>query len=349
MSAMACRENDMPENADVTPVFAFIAEQIADAETEWSLGTFGAIAEFRREAGEPVALTRAGTSLAAVTAGGGIRIAPAAGLHMIAFESTTKESWNHRIALCLPEAECVMSRRSLLTELGPDMEALRDEDRATILFDLGLDTVQVDLCVRVADPDLAAKVRACVGRSLFEPGNPAMGHILGASPHRVFVSRLGRAEVYAQIPPHDGVSPQGPHTHVLPNLLVHKRTHAATEPSPDGYIPCAHLYPAHPAKNAFGEERPFDRRRHESFQRMLRAYGDPARLALKHRVTAAILAGEGPSAITISNDRFARTSVRVALRQVQAARGPLPALSAWIAAYDRPRQEADDGGGHASA
>ena len=81
--------------------------------------------------------------------------------------------------------------------------------------------------------------------------------ILAASPHRVFVSRIGRAEVYQPIPSANGKSPDGPHTHVLPKLLQHRRTHAATEPVPDGFVPCAHLYPRHPLKDAFGREKTF--------------------------------------------------------------------------------------------
>ena len=56
-----------------------------------------------------------------------------------------------------------------------------------------------------------------------------MGMILAANPHRVFISRLGRIEVYQPIPPPSGKSPEGPHTHVLPRLLQSRRTHPATD------------------------------------------------------------------------------------------------------------------------
>ena len=61
--------------------------------------------------------------------------------------------------------------------------------------------------------------------------------ILAANPHRVFISRLGRIEVYQPIPPPSGKSPEGPHTHVLPRLLKSGRTHPATEPVPEGWFP----------------------------------------------------------------------------------------------------------------
>ena len=43
----------------------FLAAQMADHEANWSLGTFGAIAEFIRGADEPVALSRSGAAVAA--------------------------------------------------------------------------------------------------------------------------------------------------------------------------------------------------------------------------------------------------------------------------------------------
>ena len=126
-----------------------------------------------------------------------------------------------------------------------------------------------------------------------------MGIILATNPHRVFLSRLGRVEVFQPIPPPDGKSPDGPHTHVLPGLLRHRRTHAATEPIPDGLVPCAHVYPPHPAKDGMGRARPFDRAHHEAFQAILRSYGDPKFLALKQQVLDAVAAGADPSAIAV--------------------------------------------------
>jgi hypothetical protein len=175
--------------------FEFLAAQMADHEANWSLGTFGAIAEFMRGADEPVALSRSGAAVAAVTARGGIRIEAREDVRLFASESTTRESWSHRVSLCLEQRDCAMNGRTVLTALGPDEQALRDQDRQAMLFDLGLGALQVDVCIRVADPDVTAQLLPHTGRPLFEPGNPAMGVILASSPHRVFASRLGRIEV----------------------------------------------------------------------------------------------------------------------------------------------------------
>ena len=324
--------------SDADDIFAFLDNQMADHDTTWSLGTFGAIAEFARDPDEPVALRRGDAVLAAVTARGAIRIEAGAGMRLFASESITRESWNQRVAVCLPEGRCAMNRRTVLIPLGPDLDALRQQDRDSPLFDLGLGALQVDLCVRVGDSSVAAQLMSYAVRPLFEPGNPAMSMILDANPHRVFVSRVGRIEVFQPIPPADGKSPDGPHTHVLPKLLHHRRTHPATEPVPDGFIPCAHLYPAHPATDALGQRRRFDRTRYDAFQKMLRDFGDPEFYAVKQRVVAAVAAGEDPSVIAIADGRFMRTNIRVALRQLKAADDVSPSLTKWLAAHERSDQ-----------
>src|ERR1041384_589644 len=156
--------------------------QIADADTQWSLGTFGGIAEFSRDRDETVSLTQSATGASAVTARGGIAIDLPDACRPFAFETITRSAWSQRIALCLPADGCAMNRRTALTELGPDHAALKPEHRGSILFDLGLSALQADLCVRIDDPKTAAQVRACCGRSLFDPANPAMGLLLKTNP-----------------------------------------------------------------------------------------------------------------------------------------------------------------------
>src|SRR5262249_50106170 len=142
-----------------------------------------------------------------------------------------------------------------------------------------------------------------------------------------------------QPPPPKAKSPTGPHPHVLPNLLRHRRTHAATEPIPSGFVPCGHFYPAHPAKDAFGEVRPYDAGSHDAFQALMRMFGDPQAIGLKQRIAAAISAGDDPTALVEPESRFARTTIRATLRQLLAAEGSSPALLAWQAAYDRAHEE----------
>jgi hypothetical protein len=302
--------------------------QIADADTQWSLGTFGGIAEFSRDRDERVHLTQSAMGVAAVTARGGISIELSDDCRPFAFECVTRSSWSQRVALCLPAGGCAMNRRTVLTELDVDREALQPEHRGSTLFDLGLGALQADLCVRIDDHDTVAQLRRHTGRSVFDPANPAMGLLLEANPHRVFISRIGRIEVYQPIPPPSGTSPDGPHTHVLPKLLKSGRTHAATEPIPDGWIPCAHLYPQHPACDGGGAQG------YDPFQQMLERFGLPEFLAIKRGVVDAIKAGEPPSSLATTLDRHGRTGVRIALRQLKAAGRTAPVLKAWLAEFD---------------
>jgi hypothetical protein len=324
-----------------TAAIDLLHREIVNPDTQWSLGTFGAIAEFSRDRDEPARLVQSDHTVSAVTPRGGIAISSHPASRPFASEGITKTGWNQRIALCLPEDDCAMNRRTALTEIGPDHQAPREEDRESILFDLGLGALQADFCVRTGDRSLATRLREHTGRAVFEPGNPAMGMILAANPHRVFISRLGRIEVYQPIPPPSGKSPEGPHTHVLPRLLKSGRTHPATEPVPEGLVPCAHLYPPHPARDGLGEARPFDATHHHAFQRMMAACGDPVALATKRRVVDAVLAGEPPTAV--GGDRHGRISVRIALRQMKSQGHASAALSAWLASFDSAApDEADD-------
>jgi hypothetical protein len=326
---------------------SLIRDELATVTTQWNLGTFGAIAEFLRDPGEPVELGDGPSRLFAVTDRGGIGFDNLSEVRLFASETAIGQSWSHRIALCLPEAACAMNRRSVLTELGPDEAALRPQDRAGILFDMGLGTLQADICIRTKDPALITTLRSVVGKSLFEPGNPAMGAIVTKGPHRVFIARAGRCEVYQPIPPADGKSPEGPHTHVLPQLLRNGRTHAATEPVPEGLVPFAHLVPAHPLKDAMARPRPWDGAAHERFQELLAATGDPELTALKQRLVEAIRSGSDPSGLREPANKFARHTLRVTLRQLRA--GPkLPGLPLWLETFDKqePSSEDADAYGH---
>ena len=319
----------------------WISEEIRNPETSWSVGTFGAIAEFSRDADEPAQVSCDASRSEVVTARGGIRIDGLAKVRAVAYETTNKnpDLWSHAIALCLPSDDCAMNRRNALTEISPDFAALREEDRSATLFDLGLGTLQVDVCIRTSDPQLLRALRAGAGKSPFEHGNPAMMAILRASPHRIFVTRVGRAEVYQAIPAADQKSPDGPHTHLLPKLLKAKRTHSAANPIPDGWAPCAHLYPANPAKDAMGHPKRFDMTLHERFQDRLRAFGDPALIALKEAVAAGVREGRDPATLSGLHGRFATAAKRVALRQIQAIAGSSPHLKAWKVFHDHVAEE----------
>ncbi|MGF3023099.1 DUF6925 family protein [Methylobacterium aquaticum] len=304
----------MAPSSPVEAVTALLREALADVGTAWSLGSFGAIAEFMRDPDEAVMALPDGR-LGMATARGAIALTPCPDLRPVAYETAVASGWNHAIALCLPEASCAMSRRGVVTELGPDRDAARERDRDGILFDLGLDLLAVDACVRTSDPEAIACLRSGVGRPLFDHANPIGRQLVAMSPHRVFLAKVGRIEVYAPIPGPGGTSPAGPHTHVLPKLLRSGRTHAATTPIPAGWVPCAAIHPAHPYKDMLGQRIAFDAGRHAAFQVLLNRWGDPDLLAVKH-------GGEYRPDSSVSS-RHAQAARRIAEIQARYLRGEI--------------------------
>ena len=323
------------------PDLDWLLDAVADPANGWSVGTFGAIAEFTRDGDEPVVLERFGGRAEAATARGAFRLELADDLRPVAYETPNRdgETWSHAVALCLPGADAAMHRRTALTELGPDRDAIRPEDRDVILFDMGLGTVQVDVCIRTAEPELIATLRSAAGRSLFEPGNPAMGAVVAAGPHRVFVGRLGRGEVYQPIPSADGQSPDGPHTHVLPKLLRTGRTHSATTPIPDGLVPAAHLFPPNPLKDQADRQRSFPAGDHAAFASLFERYGVPDLIRLRREVRSAVRAGVAPREFQAPGDKHSRASLRVTLRRLAASDGASAAWERWSRYFDRGPSE----------
>jgi len=310
-----------------------LATQLADPEAGWSLGTFGALATFTREPTEPAVLTDDARGLSVVTARGGVRLDRRSDIRLLASETALEDGWSHRVAICLPSQVCLMSGRTVVTELGPDRAALRAEDRAAILFDLGVGAMQVDACVRTADPAVAARLRSYIGRPIVGSDASAIEAIRRMNPSWVFLSRAGRAEVDPPTGMFDRARPEGPRVHVLPKLLGLRRTHATTEPIPAGFVPFAHCHPPHPGRDAQGQARPFDPARHAAFQEALRAFGDPQLNALKHAVVTAVMAGRPPDGVAIAKSRHTFGCVRVALRQLQALGATSATLDDWVAAY----------------
>ena len=304
--------------------------------TNWSIGSSGAIAEFHMDPEETVKRSLSPSGGTILSERGAIRIDLPEGVQPAPYEilGRDKHRWLHGMNFCVPESAGAMAGRDGLTELGADEDALRPEDLESILFDMGLDIPHVDVCVRTADQDLIRLLRENAGTSVLAPGNPAMATIKEQSPHRVFLSRLGRVEVYQRIGSSaKGIStPHGPHTHVLPRLLEHRRTHAANVPVPDGCYPSLSMFPANPTSDDAGNVRPFDTANHKAFQKLVDLFGDPALIELKQRTVDAVRQGEAPHDGAL--DRHQRMAVGVALRQLYWTDGESETLSIWQDAFE---------------
>lgn len=132
---------------------------LQQSEAGWNMGSFGAIAEFHH-VGDEASPTQT-APLMQVTARCGMRIERLEGVRPVAYETLSPRAhrWSQAVSLCLPETEALMHRRDVLTEIGPDDAALREEDRGAVLFDMGLAQPQVDFCIRTTDAELLAVLR----------------------------------------------------------------------------------------------------------------------------------------------------------------------------------------------
>ncbi|MEM6390706.1 MAG: hypothetical protein AAF825_12775 [Pseudomonadota bacterium] len=320
-----------------------LRDGLTDPDAGWNMGSFGAIAEFHHVVGD--ADPQAVEDLIQFSDRGAIRIETLENVRPVAYETLSPRThrWTQAVSLCLPEEAAQMNRRSVLTELGVDTQAIRAEDREAVLFDMGLDQPQVDFCIRTSDPALLDTLRAQKGKSLFEPGNPALGAILAEHPHRVALTRLGRVEVYQMIggPDTGGVSPEGPHTHVLPKLLRANRTHSANTPIPEGWVPCCGFHPKSPVMGRLGEDKDFDAEAFEAFQALLAAWGPKEYAEQKAQVWSALASGDSPEIWVEPDSRVARAGLRNAIRQWRRQHGDSDMISAWAVAFDKGEADAD--------
>ncbi|MEW9617874.1 hypothetical protein AB3G45_29145 [Shinella sp. S4-D37] len=337
-----------------------LQSHLVDERASWSMGSFGAVAEFHQEKGEYLEADAPGL-FARATRRGAIRLNAATvdRIEPVAYETLSPKAhrWSHALALCLPPREAAGNRRDTLAELGSDEEAVRPADRKAVLFDMGLALPQCDFCIRTEDPDLLALLRENAGRSLFDPANPAGGAILKAHPHRVALTRIGRVEVFQKIggPDTGGVSPPGPHTHLLPQLLKSGRTHSANTPIPDHLVPLGYLHPANPVMDGMGEDTEFDIDDHARFQALYDQFARPDLPLLRKAVLDALGRKLEPAAFTAPSDRFGRATLRLTLRQqhrlaerfASHAYGELVVL--WREVFDKVSDTAtadDDAPGH---
>lgn len=144
-----------------------IARHLADPAAAWAIGAYGAVAEFRRDALEPAVVG----PRQVVTARGAVVITAHSRLRMIEREVRDEHGGRVRsIGFTLPRSHAAMPPHRTLTELGPDLDAVRPQDRA-ILFDLGLGLEHCSACVRTADPALLEVLRAATSNVLL--GNHA--------------------------------------------------------------------------------------------------------------------------------------------------------------------------------
>ncbi len=306
----------------------------------WSVGTFGAIGEFHRDADEPAGIAEGEGWISIETARGALRLHARDPLEVIAFDNLSKDPdcWTHTLAFCAERRE---SAPQVVVDLGPDRDAIRSRDQDAHFFNLGIGVGDVSMCIRTRDAELIAAMQAVEGQSVFAPEcSHLMGHWLRAQPSRIMLSPAARLEIYQGIPMPDGKSPEGPHTHLLPKLIATGRAHSANTPLPEGWQAMATCHPRSPWRDSLGERTPFNAEADLAFLHFWCAHALAEDRKVRAEIEAAVLQHE-PDAYVWPRGRRESAQARITLRRL-AAQGQNEKLNAWRALHDRlpPSDEA---------
>jgi hypothetical protein len=214
---------------------------LAGAVGGWSMGVQGALAEYA-VAGGRAEVRRAGRTVEAVTAGGGLRLVVTDGTEAFAAGNPHQGDGIGTVYLTVPRRTLPPPAPGVAVS-GADPGSLRPEDAADLLVDLAVGHAAAAFCVRTGDPALGARLREVEGASWRDALTRVGPAVVAASPHRVVTTRLGRVEVWAPIPPDSGASPEGPHTHLLPSLLAGGREVPVEVDLPPEVAPAAAFHP----------------------------------------------------------------------------------------------------------
>ena len=234
---------------------ALLIDHIRDPHASWACGRFGAIAEFHRDADEPVEIPPSRDP--AATDRGAIRIERFAGLRPVAYETISKciDSWGQGVALCLPRELAAMSGPHGRDRARTGYRRRRPQVRDALLFDLGLGGAQAETCVRSADPETVALLRSVCGQPLFARAHvcfsvcrpqPASRLLLPARPHRGLSAD-----------PRAGRNVAGRTAHPCPAAAAGERPRSRRHRAgAEGWLAGMTLFPAHPLYARTGKRRP---------------------------------------------------------------------------------------------
>ncbi len=311
------------------PARMLVEEHLARPDSTWLAGPPGAQVGFARAPDEPA--QRGPTSV--VTPRGGIRVVLPDDAVTVAYEAPSARDplrWHQAVAFCLPAAAAGRAARTVVTELGPDTDALRPADTRAVLVDLGLGVPDADVCARTADADGLAALRARAGRS---SGAADLAALFSAHDlHVVILTAAGRIEVSAA-----GPAGAAPHARLRPGRVG--RPDWAHLPLPAGHTPVLRLRPAHPAADPDGRPAPFDVERHVAFQALLAEFGDPLLGVAQADAVAAVRAMREPGEPPAGPD--VRCALAVALRRLAVTDGTSGTLAAWRGRLGPTRELAD--------
>ena len=234
---VTCRR--LPWTTDDTR--AFVTSTLKAGRGTWVIGVVGAVAEFTTAQNANVDVHVDGDDIAARTQNGAMRVKINDDVRALTFDPTDWER-GARIVLAVKRERGCLPVASGVADLGPDTDALLQEQN-TKLYDLGLSRKEGRFCVRSGEGAAQQALDKATGLAFAQALPIVAGSLVAESPTRVVESALGRIEVQGKIPPPDAKSPDGPHTHLLPDHLETGRALPVGMDLPRAYLPGAIFYP----------------------------------------------------------------------------------------------------------
>jgi hypothetical protein len=228
---------------ELTPdrIADLVHDTLAGGFGGWSMGVQGALAEFA-VVDDRAVVRRAGRTVEALTTGGGLRLAVSDATSAFAAARPHRAHGAGTLYLTVPRRSLPAPAQGVALA-GADRAALRPEDADDLVVDLAVGHAAAAFCVRTGDAVLGDRLRAVEGTTWREALDRVGPAVVAASPHRVVTTPLGRVEVWAPIPPEQGTSPEGPHTHLLPALLATGRELPPGVDLPPDVAPAAAFHP----------------------------------------------------------------------------------------------------------
>lgn len=233
--ALAVRVRLLPWTGE--EIQAWVAQTITQRQGTWVVGPPGAVAEFPCRPDRDITVAIDENGLTARAADASFRLGASDKVRAFAFAD------DGPTVLGFPQGRASLAKAATVTSLGADSDAIDPQHSSEALFDLGVDRRFSRFCVRTGNAELAAKLRGFVG----QPWSALMAgigmEIIQHSPARVVETAQARIEIFAPIPPPGGKSPDGAHTHLLPQFLVTGEEIPSTLELPSYAAPVAIFYP----------------------------------------------------------------------------------------------------------
>ena len=218
----------------------FVARSLEKRRGTWVMGVVGAVAEFIAAPDAQVEIEVNGCDVTARTRNGALRMHINDDARAVTFDPPGLAA-EPRIVIAVKRSLGRLPLSEGIADLGPDNGLLPDPEGR--LYDLGLGRKDARFCVRVANGMAQRALDQANGRTLMQTLSQIAPPLIAESPTRVVETALGRIEVQGQIPPPGARSPEGPHTHLLPDHLATGRALPVGMELPRSYIPGAIFYP----------------------------------------------------------------------------------------------------------